>query len=128
MILLDENIRKEEREKLKRFKLRVRQIGYDVALQGLDDTQQILPLLHRLKAVTFFTHDRDFYRRKRLHQRYALVFLDVLESQTAIYIRQFLKHEKFNVSAKRLGKVIRLAPDGIHFWTLGQAKRNFEDW
>ncbi|MCS7013333.1 MAG: hypothetical protein RMI34_06855 [Chloroherpetonaceae bacterium] len=128
MNLLDENIPEPEAQKLRRFKIRIRQIGKDIAVLGDDDLQKIIPLLHQRGNITFFTADRDFYKAELRHQRYCLVYLDVAQSEEATYIRRFLRHKQFRQLRQRLGKVVRLSPDGIHFWTLGSDQRNFETW
>jgi len=49
-----------------------RHVGY----LGIKD-DNILPLLHRKRRVTFFTQDQDFFDRQLCHHAYCLVRLDV---------------------------------------------------
>jgi len=90
----------------------VRQIGHDEGQFGMTDTE-ILPLLHRLSRVTFFTHDRDFSGPGQCHPGYCLVWLAVKQDLLAEYARRLLRHSKFNATAKRLGKVLTVGPGGI---------------
>ena len=117
MNLLDENIVVEQRQLLRSWRLRVRQIGREVGRAGMTD-QEIIPFLHRLGGVTFFTRDEDFYRRDLCHSSYCLVHLAVGESDVAGFVRRFLRHPLFNTQAKRLGRVIRVSQTGIRVWRL----------
>ena len=62
MNVLDENVPDSQRQLLRSWRIRVRQIGYEVGRQGMGD-EEIIPLLHRLGSVTFFTRDLGFYDR-----------------------------------------------------------------
>ena len=73
-------------------------------------------MLHRLKRPTFFTHDRDFFRRGLVHENYCLVWLDMYDGKAAEFIRVFLKHELFDTVAKRMGIAARVHHQGIDFW------------
>jgi hypothetical protein len=57
MIILDEDIRADQRELLRQRRIAVRQIGHDIAEKGIKD-QAILPFLHQLRRPTFFTRPR----------------------------------------------------------------------
>lgn len=59
MILLDENIRDDQAIRLRRWHIPARFLVEDFARLGIKDPE-IIPILHRLKDATFFTHDRDF--------------------------------------------------------------------
>jgi hypothetical protein len=76
MHVLDENIPEPERDLLAAWGIRLRQVGVELARKGTSD-ENLLPLLHDLRQVTFFTRDLDFYRRDWCHARYCLVILDV---------------------------------------------------
>ena len=54
MNLLDENFPEDQLPPLKEWRIPFRQIGRDVARRGIKDLD-IIPLLHRLRRVTFFT-------------------------------------------------------------------------
>ena len=41
--------------------------------------EDIIPLLHQLGSVTYFTLDRDYYQQHLCHLRYCLVWLDIDE-------------------------------------------------
>jgi hypothetical protein len=111
--LLDEHVRAEQRELLRRWRLGVRQIGHDVGRGGMDD-DEIVPLLHALPRPTLFTRDRGFYDRSLRHPAYCLVHLDVEATQVAAYVRRFLRHPEFGAYARRRGMAVRLSPTGVH--------------
>jgi len=60
MNLLDENIRKDQEDLLRTWRVKVRRLSREVAHPGIQDSD-ILTLLHQLKRSTFFTHDEDFW-------------------------------------------------------------------
>ena len=94
MILLDESIGEDQAGLLRDRRITVRQIGRGLAAKGFLD-EALLPLLHALRRPTFFTRDRDFFRRNLVHPRYCIVYLDVADSDTARFIRRFLRHAEF---------------------------------
>ena len=115
MILLDENIRQDQGIRLRQWRMPFRFLVEDLAQRGIQDSD-IIPLLHRLKRPTFFTHDRDYFQRGLVHPAYCLVWLDVFDGEAAAFIRKFLKHPAFDTAARRMGVVARTHSDGIHFW------------
>jgi hypothetical protein len=127
MHLLDENVKDSAYAQLAAWRIRVQKIGQGVGRASMSD-EEIIPLLHRLKSVTFFTHDRDYYRQRLCHARYCLAFLDVAEKRAAETIRSFLRHPDFRTWAQRKGKVIRVNPSGMHAWQLGANKVAFTPW
>ena len=124
MIVLDENISAAEEAKLTGWGIRCRTIGVHVASKG-DDDAHLLTFLLALARPTFFSHDQDFWDQSRQHSRYCLVWLDTEETEQARFIRAFLRHPEFNTRAKRLGKVVRVHPDGLtcHHSRHGRPKR-----
>ncbi|HMV47906.1 MAG TPA: hypothetical protein PLD20_20175 [Blastocatellia bacterium] len=128
MNLLDENIFDPQRLQLLAWKIHVRQIGVDIGQQGMDDREEIIPLLHNLRRPTFFTRDEDFYHPWLRHPGYCLVFLDVRPDDAAHYIRRFLRHPSFRTQAQRMGKIIRLHEDGISFRQVGAGEAEHPAW
>ncbi len=63
MNILDENVPESQRQLLRSWRIRVPQIGDDVGREGMKD-EAIIPLLHRIRGVTFFTRDLGFYSRR----------------------------------------------------------------
>jgi len=120
MLLLDENLPADQHRLLRKWRIRFRIIGVDEAESGLDD-ENLLPLLHRLPRPTFFTLDRDFYRLDWAHPNHCLAWLDVPSSDSAEYIRRFLRLPTFDTQAKRMGVVARIYVGGVVRW---QAKRS----
>jgi hypothetical protein len=102
MLVLDENLPAGQRLLLRKWRIRFRVIGIDVANRGTDD-ENLLPLLRNLSRPTFFTLDKDFCRPEWLHPRYGLAWLNVSDDYAAEFIRRFLKHPEFDTQLKRLG-------------------------
>ena len=92
MILLDENFPESQRQLLRGWRIRVRQIGQEVGRSGMKD-DEVIPLLLGLRRPTFFTLDRGFYRHSLCHARYCLVCVDVGQYESAIFVRRLLRHE-----------------------------------
>jgi hypothetical protein len=127
MNVLDENIPDSQRQLLRSWRLRIRQIGHEVGRQGMED-EEVIPLLHRLGRVTFFTRDLGFYDRHLCHADYCLACLAVGQYETASFIRRFLRHPAFNTRAKRMGTVIRVSHAGLHMWQLHAEKEEELVW
>ena len=96
--------------------------------RGMDDLEEIIPLLHSLRRPTFFTRDHDFYYPWLRHPGYCLVYLEVRPDEAAQFIRRFLRHRMFRTQTQRLGKVVRVHEDGISFWQLGAGKEQAVFW
>jgi hypothetical protein len=127
MILLDEQVREDQRDLLSQWGIRHRQIGREMARSGIKDVD-IIPWLHSLKRPTFFTHDWWFYQVRLCHAGYCLVWLDLKDIEAARFIRRFLGHPMFKTHAERLGKVVRLHHEGIEIWTRGAARATKLNW
>lgn len=127
MNVLDENIPNSQRQLLRSWRIRMYQIGHEVGRQGMKD-EEIIPLLHRLRSVTFFTRDLGFYRRQLCHDRYCLVCLAVGQYEAASFIRRLLRHPTCNTQAKRMGKVIKLDHMRIRIWQLHVDKEEKLVW
>jgi len=116
VIILDENIVAGQRAQLRKWRIRFGHIATDVGRQGMKDLPEVIPLLHRLRRSTFFTHDLGFFDRSLCHQGYSLVCLDVGAKETALYIRRLLRHPRFRTQKQRLGKVILARQRNLSFW------------
>ena len=127
MNILDENILKNQRQLLKSWRIRVRQVGHDIGRKGLQD-EEIIPLLLQLRRPTFFTRDLGFYERGLCHRRYCLVGMAVQKSEAAIFVRRVLRHGEFDTQAKRMGTVIRVSHRGLSVWRLSAEEEIFLDW
>ena len=115
MNILDENIIASQRQRLRSWRIRVRQIGVDIARKGFQD-EEILPFLHHQRRPTFFTRDRGFYRREVCHRQYAIVCLEVAPEDVAIFVRRVLRHPRLNTQAKRMGTLVRASHQGLGLW------------
>ena len=128
MIVLDENISERDAAELQRQGVRCRRIGTDLGHRGMDDQNDIVPLLHRLHQPTFFTNDVHFYMPALRHAGYCLVMLDVPALQVTTYIRRFLRHPEFRTAAQRMGCVARVSPSGIAIWHRGAQQEQHANW
>ena len=115
MNLLDENFPQDQCTFLRQWRIPFRQLGGDIAPYGVKD-DNVIPLLHARRGVTFFTQDLGFFQSANCHTAYCLVCLDVRADDAAEYVRRFLCHPRFQTKANRLGIVARVHADGIHFW------------
>ena len=115
MNLLDENFPEDQCVVLRGWGIPFRQIGVHLSHRGAKD-DDIIPLLHRQRHVTFFTQDEDFYLPQFCHPAYCLVWLDVRADDLAHYLRCFLLHPRFDTASGRMGIVARAHHDGVHFW------------
>jgi len=118
--LLDENFPGDQALLLRAWRIPFRKIGREVARLGAKDPD-IIPLLHQLRRVTFFTQDRGFGNRTLCHPAYCLVWLDVRPDDAALHVRRFLKHPRFSTQANRMGLVVRAHHDGLQFWQINRA-------
>lgn len=82
MNILDENIIANQRQLLRSWRIRIRQIGYDIAHKGITD-EQIIPFLLQRRRPTFFTRDLGFFARSLCHRRYSIVCLAIEKHEVA---------------------------------------------
>ncbi len=115
MIILDEQILRQQRELLFRWRIRVRQIGFNIGRAGIQD-EEIIPLLLRNKSATFFTRDAGFCDPALCHNHYCLVHLPIDKSEVATYVRRVLRHPQLDTQRKRIGKLIRASRRGLVVW------------
>ena len=127
MNILDENIPESQLQLLHSWRIRAHQIGHEVGRQGMKD-EEIIPFLHHIRLITFFTRDMGFYHNHLCHANYCLVCLAVGQYETASFIRRFLKHPAFNTKTKRMGKVIRVTHMDIRIWKLRLQKEEKLLW
>jgi hypothetical protein len=127
MILLDEQVRTDQRLVLTRWRIPFRQIGTDIAPSGIKD-ENIVPFLLTLKRPTLFTHDHGFFEPRLAHSGYCLVLLAESDVEAAFYTRRFLRHSRFNTNAKRMGVLARVHHEAIHFWQRGNPILQRADW
>jgi hypothetical protein len=118
--VLDENFRVDQVLQLRRWRIHCRRLAEDLAAPGIKDPD-VMPLLRSTPSPTFLTHDRDNFRR-------CLVWLDVHDWFAVEFTRRFLKHPRFNTSARRMGTVVHVHTDGIQFWEWGRGDMQFESW
>jgi hypothetical protein len=126
--LLDHNMPRDQVNQLRRWKVHVQQIGFEVGRPEWDDQQEVLRLLHRRKGIAFFTRDLGFFRRRLCHPNYCLVVLTVPVMETATYIRRLLRHPVFRTKAGRQGKVLKVSSDKIIFWSRPQRRLTRLGW
>jgi len=125
--LLDENFPVDQAVVLREWRIQCRQIGRDLSRFGVQDPE-IIPLLHRLKRVTLFTQDQDFFKRRLCHPAYCLVWLDVKPGEAAFYVRRFLRHPEVDSRTKRMGIVARVSVQGLWCWRHKGTGKAFLAW
>jgi hypothetical protein len=127
MIVVDENIVEPQRALLRRWRIKFRQVEFDLGRAGMGD-DEIVPLLCRIGNVTFFTRDAHFFDPRLRHSKCCFVWLDVDRRETAFYIRRFLRHPQFKIRNSRLGAIARVAHAGVFVWPVKATKMNFIPW
>ena len=127
MNILDENIIASQRQLLRSCRIRVRQIGHDIAQKGISD-EQIIPFLLQRRRPTFFTRDLGFFERSFCHRRYCLVCLAIEKQEVATFIRRVLNHGELDTQAKRIGTVIRVSHQGLWVWRLNADEEQSLEW
>ncbi len=125
--LLDENFPDDQRSLLRLWRIPFQEIGRHAGRFGIKD-DNIIPLLHRLRQVTFFTQDEDFFRHPLCHSAYCLVWLDTRADDAGYFTRRFLRHPRFNTITSRMGAVVRVHMSGIHFWRRHARALQREPW
>ena len=128
LILLDHNIPQSEVQLLRRWRIHCRQVGYEVGRPEWDDAQEILRYLQRSRKITFFTRDIGFFRRRLCHKNYCIVVLTGPPTESALWIRRFLKHPEFRTQALRYRRVVKLTATALNFWQLGRDNRQKTSW
>lgn len=123
MLVLDENLPADQWQLLRKWRIRCRIVGSDVAASGATD-ENLIPVLHRLPQPTFFTLDRDFFRHDWRHANYSLVWLDVRRREAA----EFIRHPMFDTQVKRMGVVARVHDGGVIFWRVGTRSPQSVSW
>lgn len=57
-----------------------------------------------------------------------LVWLDVAQVETAVFVRRVLRHPQFNTEALRMGAVVHVTHSGLWIWRLHAQKEMPVDW
>jgi hypothetical protein len=127
MLVIDENLPASQRQLLRKWSVRYRAVGVEIAAPGTRD-ENLIPVLHQLAAPMFFTLDRHFFRADWAHACYGLAWLDVAENEAAEFIRRFLRHPAFDTQSKRLGVVARVGAAGVRFWRKSQPQLQRTEW
>lgn len=127
MNLLDENFPEDQLPLLKEWHIPCRQIGREFGDAGTQDVD-IIRLLHRRRDTTLFTMDQDFFRAEFRHAAYCLVWLDVRMDDASYYLRRLLRHSQFATQSARMGTVIRVRPQGLHYWILNRPQLRQVGW
>jgi hypothetical protein len=125
--ILDENVVDSQRRLLIRWRVRIRQVGYEIGRKGLQD-EGLIPLLLQLRRPTFFSRDRDFFDRQLCHHAYCLVQLAVRDEEFVQYVRRLLRHPAFDTQGKRMGSVLRVTSTGITVWRLHAEAEEHVSW
>ncbi len=127
MNVLDENIIESQRQLLRSWRIRAKQIGHEIGRAGMKD-DEIIPLLQRTRRVTFFTRDSGFYQPRNCSSNYSVVCLAVGQQEVAVFVRDILRHPQLDTQAKRMGRVIRANQTGIRVWKTSAEHEIHLDW
>jgi hypothetical protein len=127
LILLDENTLRSQREFLEARRLPVRKVGLDWGREGMTD-EEVVAQLHKMRRVTLFTRDLRLYSRHLCHPRYCIAGIGAPADQVTAYVIRFLRHRFFRTHALRMGKVVKLQPSGILYWTRNSSAESFAPW
>ncbi len=127
MLLLDENITKDQKELLEKWGYHPKQIGVDLKYKGIAD-ENIITFLRSSKNILFVTRDSDFYKNQLCHPAFCIVFLEVDRSECAFFVRKFLSHKKFKSNKQRVGKVIKLTQTIISYWEVNSKELMVIKW
>lgn len=127
MLVLDEKLPADQQQLLRKWPVRFRCVGVEIAAFGNDD-ENLIPHLHRLPRPTFFSLDRDFFRRDWTHAQYCLVWLNVEDDHAAEFICRFLRHPEFDTQARRMGAVARVHDGGVTFRRVGMRSSQSAAW
>ena len=126
--IIDELVHGETIELLREKHIATVQVGKGWGQSGWLDLEQIIPNLHGT-GCTFHTQDCGFFKSILAHSTYCLVCYDrISPHQLAYWIVRFLHHLGFSTHAKRLGKVVRVTPDGIEIWQIHHRKKVKVEW
>ena len=128
MILLDHNVPQHEVEELRRWGIRVRQVGHEIGRPEWQDQEEIVRHLHQGKQPTFFTRDIGFVRRRFCHPNYCIVVLVCPALETAALVRRFLRHRLFRTKTARMGRVVKVSPVSIAWLEMGGTCRRHVGW
>jgi len=81
----------------------------------------IAALLHAASKAVFVTINvKDFWRRTTPHERYCVVCCDVPTAridEIAGWLGRLFAHELFRTQKQRLGKVLRVTPEHVQFYS-----------
>jgi hypothetical protein len=126
--ILDELVRAETRDELRRKRISAVQVGKGWGQSGWDDEEQLLPHL-RGSRCTFHTQDEGFFKRRHRHRTYCIVcYVNITPERLSSWIVRFLRHREFNTHAKRLGRVIKVTPERIEYWEMGHEEKSLVEW
>jgi hypothetical protein len=85
---------------------------------------EAIPMLLRKEAQpTFITiNERDFWRKVAISEYFCIVFFNLPDSRASeisLLLRNLFRHPEFNIKAKRMGKVIRIADSNVSYYSTG---------
>lgn len=127
MIVLDENVFESQRDQLRRWRIRLCQIGREVGRKGMQD-DEIVPLLRKLRRPSLVSRDSDFFNPSLRNDRICLLYLDVRPLEVAEYVRRFLRHPEFRTWSQRKGCVARVSASGIAAWRIHDSRARRYRW
>jgi len=125
MIVLDEQLlgRNIERDIAKWYRGAIHFI-IDLRPNTVIKDDAIPELLRQQTQPTFVTiNGRDFWRRVTIDQRYCVVCFTLSDARVREIpqaLRLLLRRPEFRTKAQRVGKVIRVTNEEIHYYTVNE--------
>ena len=121
MILLDENVHQQSimASIAAWYRGQVRSLT-TLRPNTLIKDEAIPTVLRSVRQPTFVTTNvTDFWRRVPPHPRYSIVCVAIPNErlhELSPLLRRLLRLSEFNTKAKRMGKVIRVSPNQLHYY------------
>lgn len=83
---------------------------------------EAIPMLLRKEAQpTFITiNERDFWRKVAISEYFCIVCFNLPDSRASeisLLLRNLFRHPEFNIKAKRMGKVVRIADSSVSYYS-----------
>ena len=112
MNILDENIIASQRQRMRSWRVRVRQVGVDIARKGLQD-EEIPPIFASPASADLLHAGSWFLSAGGLPPAVRYCLPGGSAEKVAIFVRRVLRHRRLNTQAKRLGTVMRVSHRGL---------------
>ncbi len=88
-------------------------------------------LLRELRQPTFVTIDMGFWNRDLRDPKYCIVCFPLRNEEQHLLperLYRLVQLSEFHTKAARMGKVVRVGPERIDYWTLGEEQMHRLGW